>query len=326
MKAIGDSPAEGIHVEAVWLAKELLAEGWSPRSISRARRAGVIHRVRPGAYVDAGLWQRADELDRHRLRARAVLKKAHPSSVLSHYSALAELRVPLWGADLQRVHLTRLDGQPRRAEVGVVHHCGRLLDHEVLRSDIPFVVPARAGFEATTVLGVESALAAVNGLLHVGYATLSELEAYAAVGRRWPNSLTTTMVMRLADARMQSPAESRFVYLCYRLHLPRPEPQVSVLDQSGFLLGVVDFLWRQFGVFLEFDGRIKYDLYRRPGEDLAAYVMREKRREERICQATGWVCIRIGWADLEHPEATARRIRDLIASRRGWADQIRGTG
>jgi hypothetical protein len=90
---------------------------------------------------------------------------------------------------------------------------------------------------------------------------------------------------------------------------------VEVHDGSGALLGVVDFLWRRFGVFLEFDGRVKYERYRRPGESLEAFLMREKRREEAICLATGWVCIRIGWADLERPHATARRIHQLLASR-----------
>jgi hypothetical protein len=43
--------------------------------------------------------------------------------------------------------------------------------------------------------------------------------------------------------------------------------------------------------------------------------MREKAREERICQLTGWVCIRITWADLQTPRRTAQRIRRLLDSR-----------
>jgi hypothetical protein len=46
------------------------------------------------------------------------------------------------------------------------------------------------------------------------------------------------------------------------------------------------------------------------------FLLREKKREERICQLTGWVCIRIGWSDLETPVATAGRIRRLLSSRR----------
>jgi hypothetical protein len=78
----------------------------------------------------------------------------------------------------------------------------------------------------------------------------------------------------------------------------------------------VDFAWRKYGVFLEFDGRIKYERFRRPNESLEDFLMREKRRELRICQLTGWVCVRIGWADLENPVPTAARIRGILDSRR----------
>ena len=44
--------------------------------------------------------------------------------------------------------------------------------------------------------------------------------------------------------------------------------------------------------------------------------MREKKREELICQLTGWVCIRVTWADLATPELLARRVRKLLESRR----------
>ena len=95
----------------------------------------------------------------------------------------------------------------------------------------------------------------------------------------------------------------------------RPQPQVEVFDEHGNLLGVVDFLWHDPGVFLEFDGRIKYAQHRQPGESVADYVMREKRREEQICLVKGWVCIRVTWADLQRPVVLARRIRKALESR-----------
>jgi hypothetical protein len=41
-------------------------------------------------------------------------------------------------------------------------------------------------------------------------------------------------------------------------------------------------------------------------------VLREKRREELICELTGWRCIRIVWADLYAPVKTADRIRAMF--------------
>ena len=104
-------------------------------------------------------------------------------------------------------------------------------------------------------------------------------------------------------------------HLFFEQGIARPEPQVEVRDAHGNLLGIVDFLWRSLGVFLEFDGRIKYERHRRPGESLADYLMREKRREEQICVEKGWICIRITWADLQRPAVLARRIRKALESR-----------
>ena len=89
-----------------------------------------------------------------------------------------------------------------------------------------------------------------------------------------------------------------------------------MFDEAGRLFARLDFSWPDFGVFLEFDGKEKYERFRRENETLEEFLMREKKREERICQLTGWVCIRITWADLENPERTAQRIRRILESRR----------
>ena len=62
--------------------------------------------------------------------------------------------------------------------------------------------------------------------------------------------------------------------------------------------------------------RVTLYRHRRKDETLEEYLMREKKREERICMLTGWVCIRITWADLADPERTAARIRRILDSRR----------
>ena len=124
------------------------------------------------------------------------------------------------------------------------------------------------------------------------------------------------MVFRLADPRHESPGESRTAYFCWQMHLPKPEPQVEICDEDGVVVARLDFAWAEFGVFLEFDGKEKYMRFRREGETLDEFLMREKKREELICKLTGWTCIRIGWAELHQPELLARRIRAILDSRR----------
>ena len=74
----------------------------------------------------------------------------------------------------------------------------------------------------------------------------------------------------------------------------------------------LDFAWPEHDVWLEFDGKEKYVKYLREGETATDAVLREKRREDRIRELTGWRCIRITWADLFFPDRLAARIRDML--------------
>lgn len=300
----------------VVLRREMIAAGLTDRDIRAQVKSGALTRLRYGAYVATEIVREFDGVDMMRARARAVLRTAHGSAVLSHQNGLAEHGVPLWGVGLDETHLTRTDGRAGRREAGVVHHRA-VLDPEwwSVHHGVPVVHPARAAIEVATTHGPEAGLVAACGVLHRELATRAELHDAAATARHWPGSLGTRLVLARADSRLTNVAEARTWHLFFEQRIPRPEPQVRVLDEAGNLLGIVDFLWPGLGVFLEFDGRIKYEQHRRPGESLADYLMREKRREEQICVQKGWICIRVTWADLERPVVLARRILKALESR-----------
>ena len=301
----------------ILLRRDLVDEGWTDRQIARAVRGGDLTRLRWGAYVPSGLVDPADELAMARARSRAVLRTAHPTSVLSHQSALAEYGVAMWGVDLTQTHLTRTDRKAGRRETGVVHHRG-VLDDAGWKTvnGVPVVSPARATLEVVVDHGLEAGLVAACGALSGGLVTHDGLRGALADTERWPGSLGARMVVSRASARLTNVAEARCWHLFHEWRLPRPEPQVAVHDEVGDLVGIVDVLWRAHGVFLEFDGRVKYVRHRREGESLEDYLMREKRRQEVVGQLTGWVPVRIGWAALETPARTARRLGQLLESRR----------
>ncbi len=303
--------------DVVVLRCELLAEGYTDAHIRAKLRSGELHRVRHGSYVSGDLWARLSDADRHRVLIRAVLKRAHPSTVVTHISAAVERGAPVWGIPLDTVHTTRADGKSGRREAGVAQHRGQLPSEHITEvNGIRVSVAPRCAVEVTSMTTVEPALITVNGMLHAGWLTVDEFAAMADELRYWPETLTTGLVLRLCEPLVESIGESRTDYLCWTHHLPRPTPQVKVFDEHGRLLGRVDFAWPELRVFLEFHGREKYELFRRPNETLEEYLMREKTREEQICQVTGWTCIRITWADLENPVRTARRIRRILESRR----------
>ncbi|HEY3530860.1 MAG TPA: hypothetical protein VGK78_17080 [Nocardioides sp.] len=92
-------------------------------------------------------------------------------------------------------------------------------------------------------------------------------------------------------------------------------PQFEVRD-GGRVIARLDFAWPELGVWVEVDGRVKYDELRRAGESPVDVLMREKRREETVRALTGWECIRVTWSDLAHPERIVARIRAAAARRR----------
>ena len=301
----------------VMLRKELLAEGWSDSGIAAMVRAKEWVRVRHGAYVSAHLWRGLDAAGRHELTVRAVLKQSKTELVASHSSAMPFYDGPTWGLPLDSVHGTRIDGKCGRREAGVQQHCGRIEDGDVVvRRGVKVMSACRTALEVTTVAPTEAALVAVNHLLHAGHTTVEDMvQRYRRGFVFWKGTLATDVVLRLADAAVESVGESRFFYFCYAAGLPAPIPQYEVQDGRGQFVARVDFAWPELGVFVEFDGKIKYEALLKPGESASDVVIREKRREERIVELTGWLCIRVTWSDLENPGAMLERIRKAFARR-----------
>lgn len=298
----------------IFLRRDALALGFNDRSLERARKSAQIHRVRHGAYVFGDLWQGLDEREQHLVRARAVLRTARSAVALSHTTALIVMGAPLWDLPLDDVHVTRIDGRAGRREAGVAQHRGRVLPGDVLMiRGIPVTSPIRTALDITRLYDVEHSLVPMDWLLHTRAVDKVGLRTRAADMNFSPGTLTTELTIRLSDGALESPGESRTGYMIWRGGLPRPKPQVDIHDEWGVVVARVDFAWPEHGVFLEFDGKNKYENFRKEGESVLDAVLREKKREELICRLTGWRCIRITWADLHHPEKTIAHIRAVLA-------------
>lgn len=300
--------------QGVFLRREALGVGYDDKAIARATRNGVFHRVRHGAYAFTDIWQGLDREQRHRVTARAVLRTARAPILLSHVSAALEYGAPLWDLPLDEVHTTRLKGGAGRREAGIRHHQGLVLPgdcHEL--GGLPVTSAARTAVDLISITDVEHALVPINAMLHEGLLTVGEFAARLKQVERWPHTLGSHLLLRLVNAKCESVGETRSDYLFWAQGLPRPEPQLEIFLPDGRLFAKVDFAWPNHRLFLEFDGRIKYQKLLKPGEDPTDVVLREKRREERVCELTGWRCIRITWADLARPDALAQRIRTMLA-------------
>lgn len=300
----------------IMLRKHLIELGYNDRAIAAHVKGGEWVRVRHGAYTDASSWTALDGPGRHALVARAVVAQARTDVVVSHTSAIPFLGAPSWEVGFDQVHITREDGFTGRAEAGVRQHCGSIVAGDVVeREGLPVMGPTRAALEVSTVVDVEPAMSVVSHLLHTRQTDMVQLRRRYELMKHWPDTLRTDLVLRLSDRRFESVGESRTFFLCFREGLPMPEPQYEVRDRNGRVVARVDFAWPEHGVFLEFDGKVKYERLLKDGERASDVVVAEKRREELVCRLTGWRCIRITWADLAHPARTAALIRRALAQR-----------
>lgn len=305
--------------EHVVMTYELMSAGYDDRDITRMVRSGELHRLRHGAYTFGQLWKELDQVARRKLVAHATLRSARSPAALAGPSAADVLGVPVWDMG-DTTHLVRLDQRANRHKCKKAQHRGSLLVEDLtIRDGIPVTSGTRTALDMIAIGDIAHALVTVNDLLHAGETTPELLQRRAAGLLHDPHTADTSIVLDLADARPESAGESLVVYLCWAQGLPMPIPQFEIRDPDGRLIGRVDFAWPELGVFLEFDGRLKYERYRRPGESVADAVLREKKREDAIRELTGWRCIRIVWADLFRPERTAARIRAAFAAIGGSA-------
>jgi hypothetical protein len=66
--------------------------------------------------------------------------------------------------------------------------------------------------------------------------------------------------------------------------LPTPELQFDVRDAGGMLIGRSDFAWHGGRLPGEFDGKVKYEKFLRPGESAGDAVFREKQLRTRFAR------------------------------------------
>lgn len=287
--------------------------GYDDRAVSRAVRHGVWHRMRRGAYALADVWSGLDEVGRHIVHSHAVVHSLGPDVALSHVSGVVDHGISVWGMDLRRVHVTRLDGAPGRVEGDVVHHEGRCLEQDVHeRHGHHVLAPDRCAVEAASRSGDESALITLDSLLSLGLADHDQLMTRFELMRHWPHTRHLHIVVRMADGGAQTVGESRGRWLFRAARLPAPELQFEVYDATGVLLGTTDWCWPHHGLLGEFDGRIKYGRLLKPGQDPGDVVFAEKRREDLLREVSGMGMVRLVWADYDRPLVTAARITQQL--------------
>jgi hypothetical protein len=290
------------------LRPHLLADGITDAELRGLRRRGVLTTVRPGAYLHGP--QPDDAVAYHLLAVRAALPRLGAETVLSHVSAAVVHGLPLWSVLPHRVQATRsrVSGA-RRSGVVDLHAAALDLDEVVVVDGLPATTVARTVADLGRSLPFDRALVPADGALHHGLVTSDELVAAVDRAGRRPRNTVARRVVAFADGRAESPGETRSRLAIRRAGLPTPVLQYAVIGTR------CDFYWEEFATVGEFDGRVKYGRYLRPGQTPGDAVFAEKRREDAL-RDHGKEVARWVWDELEPFDEAAARIRRAFARRR----------
>jgi hypothetical protein len=305
-----ETPAPGRLV----LRRDALLAGRSDEELARLLRQERWTRLRRGAYLDGRLPTSAAV--RHALLVAAALADLRRPAVVSHQSAAVLLGMPVWGARLDRVHITRRPPASGQTTGPLRCHVARLRDDEMTEIDgIAVTDPARTALDLARSLPFEAAVVALDAALHQRFISrdLIERRLLDIAGTR--GSRHAARVIRFADGRSESVGESRSRVVLGDLGLSPSSLQFAVTSPDGRVVGRTDFAWEDAGLVGEFDGRIKYGRLLRPGQSAGEAVFEEKRREDAI-RDEGWRVVRWTWGDLTSPATLGARVqRGLERSR-----------
>ena len=285
--------------------------GYTPGQIQDRIQDGRWERIRYGQYAEAVDLSHLAPWDqqtlRHRRLAHAALNSMRPGTVaVSHQSALALHGVPLWGQDLDEVHLSRLDQHRGGRISGVRHHRGKLTEADLtVVGGLPVTTVLRALFEAACTSSFGAGVISADAVRRDHPIDPQDLQRLMEVTEFWPGSAMARAVLRFSDPLSESVGESRLRVLMQNYGLPAPMLQVVFTDADGFVARV-DFYFPDQRTVVEFDGLVKY------AGGMPETLIQEKVREDRL-RALGLQVVRTTWSDLDHPARVVNRIRQAFA-------------
>lgn len=279
------------------LSRDHVYHGTTLKELARRARAGNLHRVRQGVYVDGAAWTALKPWEQYRVRVSAAAETSSARTIFARHSAASVWGIPTIGVH-HPVQAVTLKNDGGRSRAGISRHyadpasltvhrregllvTGRVRTVLDLAAFTPFVesiAPLDHVLKADRKRGLpaiskETLLAGVDGI-------------YTAAAIR-----RIQVAVDFADPLSGSAGESYSRALMHAAGFEAPVLQREFRDEAG-RVGYSDFYWKGVRVAGEFDG---IDKYLKPeflkGRTAAQAVIDEKLREDRI-RATGCGVVR----------------------------------
>ncbi len=275
--------------------EQLLARGLGRKAIAYWRQAGRLHVVFRGVYsYGCGVlppWG----------REQAALLACGERAFLSHLTSGA-----LWGLipdppKEPNVSLLNGEGWPR---IGIcVHRVAAVDPRELRRKDgLPLSSPARALIEIAATAAKDELEQGFDQAFARKLVFARELRAVLACH---PGSRGSARLRALLDegenhGMTRSWGERRLRALLRKVGLVQPEANAQIGPY------VVDFVWRELRLIVEFDG---FDFHN------GRQMFESDRERDAALKAAGWEVIRFTWRQLQYqPELVMFRLGQIMAA------------
>lgn len=201
--------------------------------------------VYPGVYVPRGVELSVVQ------RSRAAWLWSRRRGVVAGLSAAALLGTK-WVEPDQPAEL--IHGNRRPPSMLVAHSDVLAAGESRIVAGMPVTTPARTAFDLGRRLPLTEGVQRTDALMNATDVKVNEIEAVVAIhpGVRGLRQLRQTL--DLVDGGAESPYESLTRLLLIQAGFPRPETQILVVDEYGFVVARIDMGWPQYLVGVDFEG------------------------------------------------------------------------
>jgi len=288
-----------VDLDAPFRGAQAIAAGLTTRR--RLRGPGFCELGRD-TYVAAGVT--VD--DRMRIKAAAL---EIPDAVVGGWSAVLLHGVDATPRCEAPIELVVGPRHLRRVRAGKFLRQDVLGEHEVVHVDgVGVTSPVRTALDLASRPDHVDGVVAVDALAHEFGFRPTDLLDHPVLRDNPRGRRRLVAVVADADARAESPPETRLrLALNGATGIPKPTPQLVVLDERGRFVGRVDFGWRELRTALEYQG----DHHRA-----------DKRQWRRDAVRTtelagcGWLVLPVTAYDLYvDPRGLVRRVQTALARR-----------
>lgn len=301
------------------LSSDTARIGQDPRILAKRCKRGELVRVRRGAYVPADYWAHLNDLQRHGLRAAALV-----NTTLTPPTFNLQTAALLWGLGVVGTpsQLCTVTSDPRggRSKHGIQRTLGSLDVGVTQLGGFRVTDKLRTTVELASTLNFAEALAVVDSSLRkhapgdsVDAGSWDKEKAWgspsnagdlrdaaSALGHQ-TRQRRVARILDLSTDKSESVGESISRAQMILLNFPEPRLQGSFTLRSG-RTARTDFWWPELDLVGEFDGQGKYLRNKLRGQQtIQQAVMAEKARENGL-RALGLTVIRWDWAEMMNPE------------------------